>query len=324
MMSQRPSGQFIAYGCFFIFLLCIFTSINEFRFESLSKFCRIPFPLCNYTTRSNSSNIENSSSNDIRIFMGVITLPSKYGRRQLLRLLYGTQSPVGAKIDVKFVFCNLREDNTSLTEDQKLLIALEIMRYDDIIILNCTESRWETDHKSYAYFTALPDMLNSSDGSDDPPYHYVAKADDDIYFRLQPLVDSLVNQPREDFYYGFVVPCERMDPYKRHSFMSGMGYFISWDIVEWIKSSDIPKKLPMHGAEDRVMGRWLEDGRRGKNRYNAKWAIYNYPGSPTKCAHELVPDTIAVHNLKTEKQWIHTMTYFNVTQNLKPSKFYSI
>lgn len=154
MKSQRPSGwRFIAYGGCFIVLLCIFASTNKFRFESLSEFCRIPFPLCSATQSISFNHMENSSPNDIRILIGVLTVPSRHWRRQLLRLLYSTQSPVGAEIDVKFVFCNLREDNTSLPEDEKLKIDLEMMHYDDIIILNCAESR-ETAPKSYAYFTS--------------------------------------------------------------------------------------------------------------------------------------------------------------------------
>ncbi|KAL0404586.1 UNVERIFIED_CONTAM: hypothetical protein Sradi_2099400 [Sesamum radiatum] len=75
-----------------------------------------------------------SSSDDVRILLGILTLPDHYHKRHFLRLIYGTQSTVGARVDVKFVFCNLTK------EDQKVLVALEIMRYDDIIILNCQEN----------------------------------------------------------------------------------------------------------------------------------------------------------------------------------------
>ncbi|KAH7854198.1 hypothetical protein Vadar_011303 [Vaccinium darrowii] len=321
MKSRRPSGrQFVLSGCCFFFfffffgLLCILTSINEVLLQSLYNFGRLPFPALSANAKwsIDSHIIENSSSNDTRILLGVLTLPNKYERRQLLRLAYGTQSVAGAKIDVKFVFCNVTKD------DERFTVALEIMRYDDIIILNCTESM--NEGKTYTYFSSLPEMLNGSDRSD-PPYHYVVKADDDTYFRFQALVDSLANLPREDLYYGFVIPCESMDPFKHY--MAGMGYLVSWDIVEWVRSSDIPKQT-LKGPEDKVFGQWLRDGRRGQNRYNAKWSMYNYPSAKAdeKCSHELWPGTIAVHLLKTREMWIDTLSFFNVTQNLKTSKLY--
>ncbi|CAL8990651.1 unnamed protein product [Prunus brigantina] len=213
----------------------------------------------------------NSSSNDeIRVLFGILTLPGQYQRRHFLRLIYGTQTPVGAKVDMKFVMCNLTK------EDQEVLVALEIMRYDDIIILDCEENM--NKGKTYTYFSSLPEMFNNTNG-DYPPYHYVMKADDDAYFRLQNLVDSLKPLPREDLYFGYVIPCSSMEPFGHY--MSGMGYLISWDIVEWIRESDIPKNH-LEGPEDKTFGDWIKNGHRAKNRFNAKWSMYNFPEPPTK------------------------------------------
>jgi hypothetical protein len=219
---------------------------------------------------------------------------------------------VGAQIDVKFVFCNLTK------EDQKVLVALEIMRYDDIIILDCKENM--NKGKTYTYFSSLPEMLNDTD-KPYPPYHYVMKTDDDTYFRLDNLVESLKPLPREDLYYGYVIPCPSMDPFVHY--MSGMGYMISWDIVEWIRDSEVPKNH-LEGPEDKVFGDWIREGHRAKNRYNAKWSMYNFPEPHTQCTHELWPNTTAVHLLKNQEKWIQTLKYFNVTSNLKPSKLYHI
>ncbi|PHU11765.1 hypothetical protein BC332_18695 [Capsicum chinense] len=149
---------------------------------------------------------------------------------------------MGAKVDVKFVFCNLTK------EDQKILVALEIMRYDDIIILNCQENM--NKGKTYTYFSSLPEIFSVSNIQPYyPPYHYVMKADDDTYIRLENFVESLRPLPREDLYYGYVIPCPSMDPFVHY--MSGMGYLVSWDVVEWIKDSDIPKKH-LEGPEDKI------------------------------------------------------------------------
>ncbi|KAL2232813.1 uncharacterized protein LOC105155684 [Sesamum indicum] len=314
------SRRFIASCFVFIVFLCILASINEIRFDSLLKLgecalSRTPYHNASVQESHHISTTPpvSSSSDDIRILLGILTLPDHYHKRHFLRLIYGTQSTVGARIDVKFVFCNLTK------EDQKVLVALEIMRYDDIIILNCQENM--NKGKTYTYFSSLPDMLLNDTNVPYPPYHYVMKGDDDVYFRLQSLADSLIPLPRQDLYYGYVIPCPSMDPFVHY--MSGMGYLISWDIVEWLKDSDIPKKH-LQGPEDKVFGEWLRDGHRGKNRYNAKWSMYNYPEPPTRCTHELWPDTIAVHLLKTQEKWIRTLNYFNVTKDLKPSKLYHI
>lgn len=316
MKTMRPDGRrFIISSFLFIVFLCILASINELRFDKLMNFSKCALSYTNSTSPSHNFPSTNSSSDDIRILIGILTLPDQYQRRHFLRLIYGTQSPAGAKIDVKFVFCNLTK------EDQKVMVALEIMRYDDIIILNCKENM--NNGKTYTYFSSLPEMFNDADGEGGPhsPYDYVVKTDDDTYFRLDSLVESLRPLPREDLYYGYVIPCPSMDPFVHY--MSGMGYLISWDIVEWIRDSEIPKNH-LVGPEDKIFGVWMREGHRGRNRYNAKWSMYNYPEPPTGCTHELWPDTVAVHLLKTQEKWIKTLSYFNVTRNLKPSKLYHI
>ncbi|KNA03410.1 hypothetical protein SOVF_208850 [Spinacia oleracea] len=329
--NSSNGKRFIISCFFFILFLCTLASINEIRFESLSNLSKCAFspslvsnssssdslPLSLRTIKSSFSSSTSSSSSssgedEIRILVGVLTLPDQYQKRHFLRMIYGTQSPEGARVDLKFVFCNLTK------EDQKVLVALEIMRYDDIIILNCQENM--NKGKTYTYFSSLPHIFSNNEGPY-PPYHYVLKTDDDTYFRLDNLVKSLRPLPREDLYYGYVIPCPSMDPFVHY--MSGMGYLVSWDLVEWIKESDIPKSH-LEGPEDKIFGDWMRNGHRGKNRFNAKWSMYNYPIPHTGCTHELWPDTIAVHLLKTQEKWIKTLEYFNVTKHLKPSKLYHI
>ena len=106
--------------------------------------------------------------------------------------------------------------------------------------------------------------------------------------------------------------------------MSGMGYLISWDLVEWIRVSEVPRRN-INGPEDRMVAHWLREGNKAKNRHIGRWMMYDYQDStPTRCSHELWPNTIAVHLLKSDERWVKTLKYFNVTQNLKPSKLYHI
>lgn len=139
MKSPRSEGRkFIIPSFFFIIALCVLAFINEIRFDSLLSFGRCALskvPMNNGSSETPLLSSSSSSEDEIRILIGILTLPDQYPRRNFLRMIYGTQDvPDGVKIDVKFVFCNLTK------EDQKVLVALEIMRYDDIIILNCNEN----------------------------------------------------------------------------------------------------------------------------------------------------------------------------------------
>ncbi|KVI08680.1 Glycosyl transferase, family 31 [Cynara cardunculus var. scolymus] len=254
-----------------------------------------------------SSNIQNyPSTKQFSLLIGILTRADNYDRRHFLRLIYGIQSSPLAEVDVKFVFCNLTK------QEQRVLIALEILRFNDIIILNCSENM--NNGKTYTYFSSLPRILSRT-------YNYVMKADDDVFLRLLPLTSSLQPLPRSDCYYGFVIPCQSMNPFV--SYMSGMGYILSWDLVEWIANSDIPRNNT-YGPEDKLVGRWLDLGQKARNRFSNKPAMYDYPGKNGRCSHELIPDTIAVHRVKRWDQWFAVINYFNVTKELRPSKLYNV
>jgi hypothetical protein len=152
------------------------------------------------------------------------------------------------------------------------------------------------------------------------------KADDDIFIRLPELAASLGAMPRQDAYYGALIPCASMDIKTRNGYMSGMGYALSWDLVEWIASDRSVVRGRTVGFEDAMTGLWLRLAGKGKNRFNAKPAMYDHPLSVpvTKCSHELVPETIALHRLKDNPLWAEALRYFNFTAGLKSSKFYKI
>ncbi|KAI3794399.1 hypothetical protein L1987_37030 [Smallanthus sonchifolius] len=265
----------------------------------------IIFNLCLKTPFLYSSNLQtHPSPKKFSLLIGILTRADNYDRRHFLRLIYGIQSPPFAQIDIKFVFCNLTK------QEQRVLISLEILRFNDIIILNCFENM--NNGKTYTYFSSLPQILSQS-------YDYVMKADDDVYLQLLPLALSLQPLPRTDLYYGFVIPCQSMNPFV--SYMSGMGFVLSWDLVEWIADSDIPKN-DTFGPEDKLVGRWFNAGQKARNRFSNKPAMYDYPGTNGRCSHELIPDTIAVHRLKRWDQWLAVIQYFNVTKELKSSKLY--
>ncbi|XP_073002284.1 beta-1,3-galactosyltransferase pvg3-like [Typha latifolia] len=245
-------------------------------------------------------------SRNLSILIGILTRADLYDRRQFLRLIYGAQSSPSDEIHVKFVFCRLTK------EKQRLLVALEILRFDDIIILNCTENM--NNGKTYTFFSSLPVILPRR-------YDYVMKADDDVFIRLEPLASSLKPLARSDLYYGSVIPCKSYDPFIEY--MSGMGFVLSWDLVEWIATSEITANDKV-GPEDKLVGKWLTLGRKARNRVTEKPGMYDYPGTNGQCSHELIPETVAVHRLKRWDMWLHVLRFFNVTKKLKPSKLYFI
>ncbi|KAL3525094.1 hypothetical protein ACH5RR_013466 [Cinchona calisaya] len=262
-----------------------------------------------FSTSTNSTIILQDTphlQSQFSLLIGILTRPDNYERRHFLRLIYGIQSTPLAKIDVKFVFCKLNKP------EQRTYISLEIMRFRDIMILNCIENM--NNGKTYTYFSSLPKILPQH-------YDYVMKADDDVFLRLAPLALSLQPLPRSDLYYGFVIPCHSMNPFAHY--MSGMGFILSWDLIEWITVSEIPAN-DTFGPEDKLVGKWLNMGKKAMNRFSNKPAMYDYPGTNGRCSHDLIPDTIAVHRLKKWEQWFDVLNFFNVTEALEKSDLYSV
>ncbi|XP_006655565.1 beta-1,3-galactosyltransferase pvg3-like [Oryza brachyantha] len=255
---------------------------------------------------------------DVRVLVGIQTLPGKYERRNLLRTVYSLQAreqpSLAGSVDVRFVFCNV----TSPVD--AVLVALEIIRHGDIIVLDCAENM--DGGKTYTFFSTVARAFN---GTGAPRYDYVMKADDDTYLRLPALVASLRGAAREDAYYGLVMPCDRDNFYPFPPFMSGMGYALSWDLVQWVATAEESRRDRV-GPEDMWTGRWLNLAGRAKNRYDNAPRMYNYRGgSPPSCfRHDFIPDTIAVHMLKDAARWAETLRYFNVTAALPPSPLYHL
>ncbi|KAJ3680136.1 hypothetical protein LUZ60_016414 [Juncus effusus] len=169
--------------------------------------------------------------------------------------------------------------------------------------------------KTYTYFSNLPSIL----AGDHRHYDYAMKIDDDAYFWLENLAKFLLNKLREDLYYGMELPCNlegQGDCGLNYTFMAGFGYVLSWDLVQWIAESNIARNNRI-GSEDVMLAKWLNEGNKGKKRYNGIPQIYDYkedlPDSYFR--HDFIPDTIAIHRLKKNFQWVRTLKYFNVTHD---------
>jgi len=221
-----------------------------------------------------------------------------------VRMAYALQPPAArARVDVRFVFCNVTDPVDAA------LVAVEIRRHGDVVVLDCAENM--NDGKTYAYLSSVPRLFAPA------PYDYVMKADDDTYLRVAALVEELRGKPRRDLYLGRGFPVGD-DP---APFMHGMGYLVSWDVAEWVSGNeDIPRSNGTRGHEDRLLGKWLNAGGRGKNRYNLKPRMYDVHWD----VDNFWPDTVAVHRLKDNSRWAAVFRYFNVTAGIAPSNLYHL
>uniref|UniRef100_J3LHS3 Hexosyltransferase n=2 Tax=Oryza brachyantha TaxID=4533 RepID=J3LHS3_ORYBR len=264
-------------------------------------------------TTASSINRTEEPAVDLRVLLGVVTRAEMYERRALLRLAYALQPPPErAVIDVRFFVCSLAR------EEDAVLVSLEIIAHGDVVVLNCTENM--DDGKTHSYFSAVPGLFV------DAPYDYVGKVDDDSYYRLAALADTLRDKPRRDLYHGFLAPCHAGPGAPR--FMSGMGYIVSWDVAAWVAATEALRR-DVRGPEDEVFGRWLRSGGKGRNRYGEETRMYDYLDGGMRegvnCfRHALVADTVVVHKLKDRLKWARTLKFFNATQGLRPSKLYHV
>lgn len=232
-----------------------------------------------------------SPSPKLRILLGVFSMASKVERRNLMRIAYGVQHSDQALVTLRFVIGKPNDDVEALN------LGLESLHHGDLLILNCTENM--NHGKSFMFWDTV--------ATAGPEYDYVMKVDDDSYVRVDNLANSLVSLPRTDLYYGYVLPCENQDPYAWY--MAGMGYLLSWDLVQWVHDSPIPRNAT-EGTEDELMGGWLNKGEKAKNRVSKKPLFYDHPDFGGKCSHELIPETILIHQVKNEKRWHDVLSFF--------------
>jgi hypothetical protein len=227
------------------------------------------------------------------ILLGVLTMASKVERRNIIRLAYGVQRTEHADVTLRFVI-GKPESN-----EEKLDVGLESLQYGDIIVLDCEENM--NHGKSFMFFSTVAAM--------GVHYDYVMKLDDDSYVRTENLAKSLEPLPRTDLYYGYVLPCEEQNAHGGWGYMAGMGYVVSWDIVQWLHASPEVRNNT-DGTEDYLMGQWLKAGGKAKNRVSKKPLFYDHPEFGGQCAHELIPETILVHQVKNEKRWFDVLSFF--------------
>lgn len=234
------------------------------------------------------------SAHNFSILLGVFTTAARTERRNLIRLAYGVQSTAAAHVEIRFII------GRPTSESERLQLGLESLLHRDIIVLDADENM--NKGKTWRFFATVAAMGARFD--------YVMKVDDDSYVRVHNLAVSLADEPRSDLYYGYVLPCANQDPH--NGYMAGMGYVLTWDLVEWISESEVVRERIGGYSEDRMTGDWLDKGGKARNRVSKKPLFYDHPAytGRDRCTHALVPETILIHQLKTTERWMDVLQYF--------------
>ncbi|TPX42171.1 hypothetical protein SeMB42_g05253 [Synchytrium endobioticum] len=226
------------------------------------------------------------------VLVGIFTTPEKYDRRALIRSTYLNLNP-SDRVHVYFILG--KPDKT----EWATLLSLEDALYHDIMVLDVPENM--NDGKTYAYFSALARKYSSTD------YMYAAKVDDDVWLHL-PNLETLLRVQGADKRVGAYIG--------RHvhgtGFMAGMGYMLSWDLVDWIGKDPYPRQNAI-GQEDAVLAGWLHE----KNKIQHFWSIegadqfYDEPESGQGWAHNYsTQHTIMVHRLKRTDWFLKASRHF--------------
>ncbi|KAH6564781.1 hypothetical protein BASA60_010164 [Batrachochytrium salamandrivorans] len=106
--------------------------------------------------------------------------------------------------------------------------------------------------------------------------------------------------------------------YAPGTFMAGMGYGLSFDLVRWIATDPYPAAHRI-GQEDSLLSNWLTTGKKVVNWIaNTDDAFYDEPESGQGWAHAYTPNTILIHRLKSELWFVKAARHFMPKDLLSP------
>lgn len=223
-----------------------------------------------------------------KIFIGIFTTKEKIVRRQLIRDTYLQHKP--DNIEYKFVMVA-----PQIPKD----LQVEMDQYDDILPLNMTHENMN-DGKTYEFFKTMSDT-RKKDHID-----FVLKADDDSYLHLNRIEYDLSHTNRKMSYWGYLVG---------ETFMGGECYGLSFDLVEWVARSPIPKRYK-EGHEDSQVQKWFRwSNIDDQVQYEVRnCRIHDYVDSGSFYSKEIdLDNSMVVHYLKKDEHFLETHETLSVT-----------
>jgi len=126
---------------------------------------------------------------------------------------------------------------------------------------------------------------------------------------LPNILDSLHRiQPYTQVYYGREVVLQSPFNFGYHT---GMAYFLSSDLVQWIATSSIPKEMS-RGHEDHLVAEWfLKAGWRDSlTRWISDGEFIDYPRNKGTWSARYTVHTRAVHQLKGREEFLEAARWF--------------
>lgn len=219
--------------------------------------------------------------------VGVYSSAKDFDRRSLIRLTYLRDKP--EDIDLYFII------GQPETEQHQTLVALEMLIYSDMLVLNITENL--TEGKTYEFFKAIGATFREGD------YKFVVKMDSDVWCDLPNLATRLRNLVRQKkctgTYFGRAIG----------DFMAGMGYALSWDLVRWIGADEYPQSH-QKGFEDQLVAEWLRHSGKMVHFVSDDENLYDSPDYEAGWAQNYTKETLIVHQLKQDDWFLRTAKHF--------------
>ena len=91
--------------------------------------------------------------------------------------------------------------------------------------------------------------------------------------------------------------------------MAGLGYILSWDLVDFIANDPYAKEHTI-GQEDATLAGWLHHGKVIKQWISEEHEIYDDPSHLGGWAHEYTPGTLLIHRLKEIDPFLKASQHF--------------
>ncbi|RAL07887.1 uncharacterized protein BO97DRAFT_314488, partial [Aspergillus homomorphus CBS 101889] len=222
--------------------------------------------------------------------IGVWSSAQDFDRRALIRLTYRRYKP--HDIDVYFIL------GQPETDAHQTLVGLEMAAHHDILILNTTENL--TEGKTFEFFHTVGTIFEEGD------YVFVTKIDSDVWCELPQFaarLQALIRQGQSTgTYFGRAI---------HETFMAGMAYTLSWDLVRWVATDPYPASH-REGFEDQVVGDWLHRSGSLNHFVSEDQAIYDSPDYLVEggWARNYTDGTLIVHQLKQNEWFLRTAKHF--------------
>ena len=234
------------------------------------------------------------------VLIGVFSIQSKIKQRALIRTTYKYfKNPT---IQVMFVIAKPIKNDVNLD----IQVQAEHQVYQDLIILDGNENM--NHGKTYWFFKYVYDHYSQ--------FKMVVKADSDTFLHLDNLEARFKEFPDTPVYWGRL-GSHLSKNISSFTFMRGMVYGVSWEIVEFI-ATDATIAKHIIGHEDRITARWVDLFEKKANVTHIKESesvIYDFSYENEKPYNS--NDTLAVHKLKTDFRWVNCAAFF-IPKFVKP------